>query len=79
MFEINKALAYARAQVAVRLISLKYIAKGNLSGVVSKNACMEDLLKYAAIVILTVQRLDHAVVDVEKTEKWRKLRVHSVH
>lgn len=78
MFEINKALAHAQAQVAVRLISLKYTAKGNLSGLMSENACAEDLLQYAAIVMPTVQRLDHAVVDVEKTEKWRKVRVHGV-
>lgn len=78
MFEINKALAHARASVAVRLINLKYTEKGNLSGIVSENACADDLFGYAAIVMPTVQKLDHAVVDMEKTEKWRKLRVHGV-
>lgn len=44
----------------------------------SENACAENLLQYAAIVIPTMQRLDQAVIDVEKTEKWRKVRVHGV-
>lgn len=34
MFEVKKALAHARAHVAVRLINLRYTEKGNLSGVV---------------------------------------------
>ena len=78
MFEINKALAHARVSVAVRLINLKYTEKGNLSDIVSENACADDLFGYPAIVMPTVQKLDYAVVDMEKTEKWRKLRVHGV-
>lgn len=31
MFEVNKALAHARAYVTVRLVKMKYIEKGNLS------------------------------------------------
>lgn len=31
MFEVNKALAHARAHVAVRLINLTYTEKGSLS------------------------------------------------
>lgn len=78
MFEVNKALAHARADVAVRLIKLKYTEKGNLSGVLREYACAEDLLEYAPAVMTAVQELDSAVIDVEKTEKWRKLRVHGV-
>ena len=78
MFDINKALAHARADTTVRLIKLKYTEKGNLSGVLRENACAEDLLEYAPAVMAAVQKLDPAVLDVEKTEKWRKLRVHGV-
>lgn len=78
MFDVNKALAHARADVAVRLIKLKYTEKENLSGVLRENACAEDLLEYAPAVMTAVQELDPAVIDVEKTEKWRKLRVHGV-
>jgi hypothetical protein len=41
MFDVNKALAHARADVTVRLIKMKYTEKGNLSCVLSKYACAE--------------------------------------
>lgn len=41
MFEINKALAHARANVTVRLIKMGYTAKGNLTGMIGENACAE--------------------------------------
>jgi len=78
MFEANKALAHARAGVAVRFIKAKYTEKGNLSCVLSEHTCAEELLEYAPTVMAAVQKLDSAVIDVEKTEKWRKLRVHGV-
>jgi hypothetical protein len=78
MFDVNKALAHARADVMVRLVKMKYTEKGNLSCVLSEHACAEDLLEYAPAVMPAAQKADHAVVDVEKTEKWRKLRVHGV-
>lgn len=78
MFEVNKALELARAHVTVRLIKIGYTEKGNLTGVMSENACAEELLKHAPTVIAAVQKLDPEVTDVEKTEKWRKLRVHGV-
>jgi hypothetical protein len=64
--------------VTVRLVKMKYTEKGNLSCVLSEHACAEDLLEYAPAVMPAAQKADHAVVDVEKTEKWRKLRVHGV-
>jgi hypothetical protein len=51
MFEVNKALAYARAYVAARLINLRYIEKGNLSGVVHESAYAEDLLEFTLAVM----------------------------
>jgi hypothetical protein len=53
---------------------MKYTEKGNLSCVLSEHACVEELLRHAPAVMAAVQKLDPAVVDVEKTEKWRKLR-----
>lgn len=78
MFEVNKALAHARAYVTVRIVKMKYTEKGNLSCVLSEHACAEELLEYAPVVMAAVQKLDPAVVSIEKTEKWRKLRVHGV-
>jgi hypothetical protein len=78
MFEINKALAHAKANVASRLIGLRYTKKGNLSGLIGENADADDLLEYRTIVLSAVQRLDLAVIDVKKTEKWHLLRVHGV-
>jgi hypothetical protein len=78
MFKVNKALAHARAHVTARLINLRYTEKSNLSRVVREKACAEDMLANAAIVMPAVQELDPAVVDLEKTEKWHKLRVHDV-
>jgi DNA-binding ferritin-like protein len=78
MFEINKALAHARAEVTVRIIKMKYTEKGNLSCVLSEHACAEELLRYAPAVMAAVQKLDPTVTNVEKTERWRKLRVHGV-
>lgn len=72
MFEVNKALAHAR------VIKMRYTDKGNLTGVVSQNACADELLNYAPAVMATVKTLDPEVFYMEKTERWRKLRVHGV-
>lgn len=78
MFEVNKALAHARAKVTVRLIKMGYTEKGNLTGVMGENACAEDLFAHAQAVMAVVQKLDPEVVYMDKTEKWCKLRVHGV-
>ncbi|KAI7695118.1 alpha/beta-hydrolase, partial [Hortaea werneckii] len=78
MFEVNRALAHARAHVTVRLIKMRYTEKGNLTGLLSETACAEDLLHYAPAVMAAVQKLDPEVMYMGKTEKWRKLRVHGV-
>jgi hypothetical protein len=67
--EVNKALAHARAYVAVRLINLRYTDKGNLSGVVRENACTEDLLEFILAMMSIMQKLVPIVINVEKTEK----------
>jgi hypothetical protein len=69
MFEVNKALTHAQAHVAVRLINLRYIEKGNLSGMVRENAYIEDLLEFTPAVMSIIQKLDPAVINVKKTEK----------
>jgi hypothetical protein len=78
MFEVNKALTYARAYVTVRLIKMGYTDKGNLTGVVSENACADELLNYAPAVMAAMKKLDPNVAFMEKTEKWLKLRVYGV-
>jgi hypothetical protein len=80
MLEINKALAQAGANTntAVRLIEMRYTRKGHLSGLVSENVRADDLLEHTVAVTAAARRRDAAVRDVEKTEKWRKLRVHGV-
>lgn len=50
MFEVNKALAHARAHVTVRLIKMRYTEKGNLTGLLNETARVEDLLEYAPAV-----------------------------
>jgi hypothetical protein len=78
MFEVNKALAHARAHVTVRLTKMGYTEKGNLTGVMSENASAEELLDYAPTVMTAVKKLDPEVAYMEKTERWLKLRVHGV-
>lgn len=78
MFEVNKALAHARAHVTVRMTSMGYTEKGNLTGMMSENASAEELLNYAPLVMAAVKKLDPEVAYMEKTEKWLKLRVHGV-
>jgi hypothetical protein len=78
MFEVNKALAHARAHVTVRLTKIGYKCKGNLTGVMSEHACADELLNYAPVVINALKKLDPEVAYMEKTEKWLKLRVHGV-
>lgn len=78
MFEVNRALANARAHVTVRLIKMGYTDKGNLTGVVGENACAEEVFAYAPAVMAAVQKLDAEVVYMDKTERWCKLRVHGV-
>jgi hypothetical protein len=69
MFEVNKALANARAHVTVRLIKMGYTEKGNLTGVMGENACAEDVFAHAQAVMAVVQKLDPEVVYMDKTEK----------
>jgi hypothetical protein len=78
MFEVNKALAYARASVTARVIKTGYTERGNLTGVMGENACADDLLAYAPAVVAAVQKLNYEVMYVDNTEEWRKLRVHGV-
>ena len=54
MFEVNKALANARAHVTVRLIKMGYTDKGNLTGVVGENTCADEVLAYALAVMAVV-------------------------
>lgn len=78
MLAINKALAQEGANATVRLVGLRYTQRGHLSGLTVEHARAEDLLEYAARVTAAARTLDPAIVEVEKTEKWRKLRVHGV-
>jgi hypothetical protein len=78
MFEVNKALAHARANMTVRVIKMGYMEKGNLTGVMGENACADDLFAYAPAVMAAVQKIDSEVVYMDKTERWSKLRVHGV-
>jgi hypothetical protein len=70
MFEVNKALAHARAHVMVRSTKMGYTEKGNLTDVMSENASAEELLNYAPTVMAAVKKLDPNVAHMEKTEKW---------
>jgi hypothetical protein len=78
MFEVNKALTHARANVPVRLINMGYTEKGHLTGEMGENACAEDLFAYMQAVVALAQKSDPEVVYMDKTEKWCKLRVHGV-
>lgn len=78
MFEVNKALAHAKADVTVRLTNLRYSKKGHLSGLINENACAVDLLGYRQLALAAAHEVDPTIIDVEKTERWRKLRVHGV-
>jgi len=78
MLAINKALAQAGADPTVRMVGLRYIKAGSLSGLIVEHARADDLLKYAATVLASARALDPSVNEIEKTERWRKLRVHGV-
>jgi hypothetical protein len=69
MFEVNKALANARAHLTVRLIKTGYTEKGNLTDEMGENACAEDLFAPAQAVMAVVQKLDPEVVYMDETEK----------
>jgi hypothetical protein len=56
MFEVNRALANARAHVTVRRIMMGYTDKGNLTGVVGENACADEIFAYAPAVMAAVHR-----------------------
>jgi hypothetical protein len=66
MFEVNKALAHARAHVTVRLTKTGYKGKGNLTGVVSEHTCADELLNYAPVVINALKNLDPEVAYMER-------------
>lgn len=66
MFEVNKALAHARAPVALRLVKMHYTDKGNLTCVMSENASADELLNSAPTVMGAVRTLDPEVAYMEK-------------
>lgn len=76
MFEVNRALAHARAETEVRTTNLRYTKNGHLSGLMSQNASADDLLRYRSPVFQKAREFDTLIVDLEKTERWRKLRIH---
>lgn len=78
MLAINKALAQAGADPTIRMVGLRYTKAGNLSGLTVEHARADDLLEYAATVLTSTRALDPSVTAIEKTERWRKLRVHGV-
>lgn len=75
---INKALAQDGADVSARLTGLRYTGRGHLSGLTAIYASANDVLEHAGKVTAAADKLDPAVAKIEKTEKWRKLRVHGV-
>ncbi|KAI7066734.1 hypothetical protein KC331_g1892 [Hortaea werneckii] len=78
MLAVNKALAQGGTDVSTRLAGLRYTRRGHLSGLTSEYASADDMLEHAVVVTAAARKLDPAVVKLEKTEKWRKLRVHGV-
>lgn len=64
--------------MSTRLTGLRYTRRGHLSGLTAEYASANDVLEHAAEVTAAAYKLDPAVVKIEKTEKWRKLRVHGV-
>ena len=74
MFEVNKALAHARAHVTVRMIRIGHTDKGNLTGVMSEDACADELLNYAPAVMAAVKKLDPEVAYMEKSSQWKARR-----
>lgn len=78
MLAINKALTQHGVDTTIRLAGLRYTRKGHLSGITVEHSRAEDLIEHAAIVIAAAGSLDPGVIEMEKTEKWRKMRVHGV-
>jgi hypothetical protein len=57
---------------------MRYTQRGHLSGLVGENARADDILEHAIAVTAATQRLDAAILNIKKTEKWCKLQVHRV-
>jgi BMFP domain-containing protein YqiC len=78
MLAINKALAQEGADPTIRMVGVRYTKSGNQSGLTIEHARADHLLEYATTVLAAARALDPTVTEVEKTEKWSKLRVHGV-
>lgn len=78
MLAVNRALAQGGADESTRLVGLRYTRRDHLSGLMAECASADDVLEHTDEVMAAARKLDPAVVKLEKTEKWRKLRVHGV-
>ncbi len=79
LLEINRALEKAGLPGFIRAVDSGYAASGHLTVLLKEGAPSSMLVPvYNDMLIATVRRVDSAVILVESSEQWQRVKVHGV-
>jgi len=75
---INRALFHQKAPAHSRIMNTKRNAKRGITAIIHPNARVEIAIWYHDIVITVPRTVHSGVVDIEETETWERLKIHTV-
>jgi len=75
---INRALFHQKGLAHIRIMNAKRNDNGAITAMKQTIASPKMALQYDNIIITAARKVDKGVVDVEETESWEMLKIHSV-
>ena len=75
---IDRVLFHQKAPAHVRIMNAKRHAKGAITAIAHPNATAEMAPQNCYIIITAAWKVNKAVVDVEETECWERLKIDAV-
>jgi hypothetical protein len=76
--KMNQALEHMGAPRTLRVERITLSQKQNYSGLMTTQGTAEELTKYKGGLQRTLQELDPAVIDLEQSTTWCRLKVHGI-
>jgi len=76
--EVNRVLFEAKVPHFECIQGVMKNTRGYLSTIMTPGATAEMLIRYAEIVIKTARKVDAAIVDIETSELWERVKMHGV-
>jgi hypothetical protein len=75
---VNRALFQKEAPADVRIMNVRWNAKGTSTTIIHQNAMAEMALLYRDIIIHAASSVEKGIIDVEGTQSWERLKIHTV-